>query len=553
MPRLPRPLTDLVEATILQRIVRHFTAVTGHAVSIRDTGGDVLAEADTQPASCDEVDDGDSASITVNHRCLAVMRLGRQLSDTEHQALGEADGAGVAATMTGGNGGPATSVGISREQAASFMGLLADTIAQMCQQGQLLKSRVDDLSTLFELSTLLSGKREMRTVLDTTARSVVELMSVKAASIRLLDASDSELLTEAVHNLSPEYLNKGKILVKGSELDQLALRGEVVYIEDMTEDSRVMYPEDAKREGLASMLCAGMIYRGKPIGVIRIYTAQRQAFSEDRKNLLRAIAQIAAASIRTAQLDAERREQTRIQRQVQLAADVQRKLLPASDPDCAPFEVAGRYEPCFELGGDFYDFIPLESSLGVVIGDVVGKGVAAGLLMASVRASLRAHVEDVYDLDDVMGRVNAALVHDTRDHEFATVFYGTLDRRSLRLTYCSAGHDPSLLLRDGKFKELSVGGMALGIDAGQKYVKGMVDLRPKDVIVLYSDGVPDASNFEGEKFGRQRLREAILEMADHPPRDVVNHILWQVRRFVGLNYRPDDMTIVAVRVNVPRG
>ena len=101
---------------------------------------------------------------------------------------------------------------------------------------------------------------------------------------------------------------------------------------------------------------------------------------------------------------------------------------------------SSRCVPCFELGGDFYDFIQLGSQLGVAIGDVVGKGIAASLLMASVRAALHAHAEVIYDIDRIIARVNATMVRQTLDNEFVTMFYGVIDPVSRRLTYCKAGH-----------------------------------------------------------------------------------------------------------------
>src|SRR5207253_10190817 len=110
--------------------------------------------------------------------------------------------------------------------------------------------------------------------------------------------------------------------------------------------------------------------------------------------------------------------------------------------------------PWLELGGDCYDFMELGGSLGVAIGDVVGKGIAAALLMSAVRSSLRAHVEDIYHIDVVMGKVNAALCRDTLDNEFATLWYGVVDREKMRVTYCSGGHEPVVVFRSGKIEEL---------------------------------------------------------------------------------------------------
>ena len=566
MPSTPDNLTDFIPVATLQRVMDSFTAVTGYRAAIHDTDGTLLAESDPvraaaapdlalEPTPAEHTPDGRPiAPVEVGGRRVGVMRLeddgAANVSSVEaatpRQTLGSAEvGDGDSSSLATADG-PIT----RHADAVRFLHLIADTIAQMCRQGIQLRDRLEEMSTLFELSTLLAGQRELRAVLDTVVRSVAEMMNVKASAIRLLDG-ERDLRIAAVYNLSARYLNKGPMLLDRSTLDQHALRGETIYVDDMATDPRMLYPEDARREGLSSILITGLIYRGKPIGVMRLYTARKRPFNETQRNLFQAVAQLAAAAIRNAQLDAERAVNEQAQRQVQLAAQVQRKLLPASCPDCPPFDVAGRYDPSFELGGDFYDFIPLQGSLGVLMGDVVGKGVPASLLMASVRASIRAHVQDTYDIDRVMAKVNASLTADTRDNEFATVFYGTLNRRTLRLTYCSAGHEPPLLMRNGDITTLTVGGMALGIDAGQSYSKGLIDTKPGDTLLMYTDGVTDALNFAGERFGRARLLQALRDTDGGSARETLNHVLWEVRRFVGLNAQSDDITLVAVKVGQP--
>jgi len=235
--------------------------------------------------------------------------------------------------------------------------------------------------------------------------------------------------------------------------------------------------------------------------------------------------------------------------------------LPRTMPRIKPFEVAGHFAPSFDLGGDFYDFLELGGHLGILIGDVAGKGVPAALLMSSVQASLRAHAQDVYHIDEVLSRVNKALVRDTLDNEFATAWYGVADPNTLRLTYCSAGHDWPLLVRvpkdraveDKDLQRLTADGMALGIDETQKYVKGTFQLKERDVLVAFTDGVHDATNFEGKRFGGTRLRNAVLEvLAAEPeagPARIVDHVLAQVRQHAGLSGRGDDLTLVVMRVS----
>ena len=176
--------------------------------------------------------------------------------------------------------------------------------------------------------------------------------------------------------------------------------------------------------------------------------------------------------------------------------------------------------------------------------------------MASVRASLRAYAQDVFDIDEIISRVNVALTRDTLDKEFATVFYGVLDPQAMRMTYCNAGHEPPLVLRRGEIFALDIGGMILGIDEEQKYEKGVLQFEPGDLLVMYTDGLSEAFNFEQQQFGRERVKQAMRDVANATAHDAMNHILWQMRRFVGLNRSLDDTTIIVVKVDaaaVPHG
>jgi serine phosphatase RsbU (regulator of sigma subunit) len=292
-----------------------------------------------------------------------------------------------------------------------------------------------------------------------------------------------------------------------------------------------------------------------------LYSRVPRSFDDADKRLLASIASQAAVALEQSRLLRLDKEEQVLQRQLQLAADVQRRMLPRGVPNFPNLDVAARYIPSFELGGDFYDFIDLNGHLGLVVGDVVGKGIAAALLMSSVRASLRAFAQDLYDLDEIVSRVNQAMCRDTRDFEFASLWYGVLDIHKMRLTYCSAGHEPPLVVRVPKHRaptmadmdELTVGGMVVGIDPSQRYQRAVFDIRSGDVLVAYTDGLPDATNFNGERFGKQRVRNAVMKCLQDKPNanagEIVERLLWEVRQWSGLSKtRSDDKTLVAVRV-----
>lgn len=439
--------------------------------------------------------------------------------------------------------------GTNRGAAIQFLYLMANAIARLCFEQYHAQQRLEELSVLYKISTVLAGQSNLQETLDIAARSVADQIKVKAVVIRLLEdtAEGPELRRAANTGLSEDYINKGRLLVNRSEMMAAALRGETIYIADMPTDPRVYYPDQARAEGLVSMLCVGIIYQGQPIGTLQLYTEQTRQFTQFEIDLTRAITQLLATAIEKTRLDAARDDNQKMLRQLHLAADVQRRMLPRKMPEIAGYDIAARYVPSFELSGDFYDFINLEHALGIGIGDVVGKGVAASLLMAGVRASLRAFAQDVYDLDEVIARVNRTMCRDTLESEFATLWYGTLDHDTGRLTYCNAGHEPPLVVRGGKLHPLDEGGMIVGVDRDQTYAKGIWDLKPGDMLLLYTDGLPDAMNAEGQRFGRQRTEQLLLDVADKSANEALNHILWTVRQYTGPRRATDDTTLILIK------
>ena len=442
-----------------------------------------------------------------------------------------------------------------------LIGLVTGVIARLCQREQQLRTRVDELVTLYRLTGEFTTERDLEELMDLVAATVVETMGAKGCSLRLLNEEGTELVMEAVAGLSSEYINKGPILLDESKIDQEVLStGEVVYMEDMQTDPRVLYPEEARREGIVSGLCAPMIYKSRPEGAIRVYMAERREFDWFEVSLLKAIASEAAAAIVNARLYSEAVRSANIQRQLRLAGEVQRRMIPDELPAVPGLDIAAIYVPCFELGGDFYDFIRLPSdNLGVAVCDVVGKGVRASLLMASIRAALRAHALNIYDISEILTKVNRDLCIDTLSSDFATLFYGVIDLRSKRFTYANAGHTPPMLVRDGKVRYLQTGGVVLGIDTDLSWSQEVVSLRSGDVIFAHTDGLHEAMNFDDEPFGRARVEAAVLAAIEQQQTSapgvtasgvggIAKHVLWEMRRFAGLQTRPDDLTLIAIKV-----
>ena len=432
--------------------------------------------------------------------------------------------------------------------AASMAISLANQLSRLCEQEVALRERIEELGTLGHMTTLLAGERDLSHRLNAAVRSAVAVLNVKAACIRIFDDASNTLKVAAAYNLSREYMSQVLNEAEASPITKAAFAGETVFIDDLSTDSRVVYQTRAVEEGLVSGMVVGLLYRNKPVGTFHVYTGDYHVFSRSASKLFASIARLTASAIENSRRDAEVAENQRVQRQLKLATDVQRRMLPRTNPTIPGFEIDARYVPSFEIGGDFYDFIQLGPNLGIAVGDVAGKGIAAGLLMAGVRASLRAYAQDLYDIDQVMSRVNRSLASDTLPSEFATVFFGVLDPVARRLTYCNAGHEPPFLLRDGQITKLEDGGMVVGVDPEGVYRRGIADLQPGDLLLFYTDGLPDAQNFDRKRFTKDRVLAALLECANLSAKEAVSHMLWQMRRFAGMNHPTDDTTIVVIRV-----
>lgn len=441
--------------------------------------------------------------------------------------------------------------------------LLGATASGFCRQELALRHGVKEVTALARLSSLLARATDVRAVLDIALESALDVLALDAGSIVLFDRdggvraeNEEDVVLLASRNLSREWLECPSPASKGRAFDRMALRGEMAVSEDLQADDRVLIPDLVRREGLRGFINCGLLFQDKPIGVIRLYSRTPRSFGDADRRLLRSIAHQAAVAVEQARLLRIREEDDRLQRQLELARGVQRRMLPRNVPALPRLDAAARYEPSFALGGDFYDLFELSGHLGLAIGDVAGKGLAAALLMSAVRASLRAHVQDLYHIDEAVQRVNAAMARDLSDNEFATLWYGVVDPGRLVLTYCSAGHDPPFVVRRSagghEVHDLAIGGMAVGIDAGQRYQRATFDLRPRDVLVAYTDGLTDALDFSGRRFGKPRLRQAVLSLLAAEPdataARVIEHVFWELRQHTGVLERPDDQTIVVLRV-----
>lgn len=304
---------------------------------------------------------------------------------------------------------------------------------------------------------------------------------------------------------------------------------------------RIVIPLRAKHE------IVGVVLLGPPAG--------RDSFTTTEKDLLGSSAEVFALLIENVRLSERALEQEKLRRDLALAAEVQRRLLPAHPPRCGSATLAAFTLAARTVGGDYYDFFELPGDrIALAVADISGKGVAAALLMSVVQASLRViSTEGADHPSELVARMNRFVYGSTGNNKYATFFYAQLEDGARRLRYINAGHNPPYLTRrtvEGvETIELSTGGTVLGLFPDVAYEDAAVELRPGDLLVVYTDGVTEALDVHGEEFGEERLKRLLNESLGVAADEVAATLAAALRHWIAGTEQYDDLTFIVVSVN----
>jgi phosphoserine phosphatase RsbU/P len=308
----------------------------------------------------------------------------------------------------------------------------------------------------------------------------------------------------------------------------------------------------------------------------RLYVFSRDpeyAWTETRQKLVRLVADQTAVAIENDQLTAELRKKERLDRELEIGAEIQLQLLPRQCPQIEGIELAARCLTASRVGGDYYDFIPANydqirvkkagrtesNRWSLAIGDVMGKGVPAGLIMTMLRGMLRAEVLNGHSPARILQHLNHVMYSDLENsNRFVTLFYSEYDCNTRTLSYSNAAHNPPLLWQaaTNTIKRLDTLGMLIGLDMDTQYHDAQVQLQPGDAIIYYTDGFTDAANQRGDRFDEENLTRAFQWACRHceSPQDILEHLFEQVQQFTGsTDHTEDDMTLIVLRVKSAAG
>ncbi|MEJ7638312.1 MAG: PP2C family protein-serine/threonine phosphatase, partial [Singulisphaera sp.] len=301
---------------------------------------------------------------------------------------------------------------------------------------------------------------------------------------------------------------------------------------------------------IRSVMCAPLLAPdGEASGIIQLDTSDRKQFQQEDLDVLAAVASQAAIAIQNAAMHETLLARERIERDLKIAEQVQKRFLPQSVPQIDGFEFFAHYNPAYEVGGDYYDFVPLpQNRLAIALGDVSGKGVAAALMMAKFSGDTRYCILTENSPAAAANELNSLLCAAGIEEKFITLSLSVLDLSMRRLTLCSAGHLPLIVRRvDGTIEEVGedIGGFPLGVLPNSSYQQIEVVLAPGDVVVVYSDGVTDRAA-RGELYDSRDHRRLLKRVADSPggPQAVGRAILQDIREFSADHAQADDITLL---------
>ncbi len=421
------------------------------------------------------------------------------------------------------------------------------------------------LKALLEISRNLSSNLKIDSVAPKILDSLLELFGqAERAFLVLLKEDETKWsIRQTFHKTRPPKkaglksslgrvpADEARMSISRSIINHVLGQKKAVLSEDAGNDLNLPTSASIADLKIRSVMCAPLLTPdGEALGILQLDTSDRRKFDQDDLDVLIALAGQAAIALQNAAMHESLLAQERIKRDLGLAQTIQMRFLPRSVPKPPGYEFFAHYHAAYEVGGDYYDFVPLgDTRLAIALGDVAGKGVAAALMMAKFSGDTRYCILTEGAPGPAVDHLNLLLCQAEIDEKFITLSLCVLDLQSRRLTVASAGHLPLMIRRsNGSVEEVGteVSGFPLGIDPVAMYGQVLVDLDPGDVVVIYSDGVTDARSPREELYDSKDNRRLIRRVAESVggPSAVGRAILQELREFSAGHPQADDITLI---------
>lgn len=402
---------------------------------------------------------------------------------------------------------------------------------------------------LSQVSQALILHKPIDELLEEIMDLICKTLPMDRAILMLQEGTPPDLVPKVVRIADPTLVSQ-KIQVSRCILDMVLAENSSVLTIDAQVDPRFQASESIIQTNTHSAMCVPLWNHREIIGVIyadRIFHLDR--FSEEDLKLLTLLSNLAAIKIENAKLIQQAIEKEKMERELALASQIQKNLLPGKNPECENYDIAGCNLTCYQVGGDYYDFIEITPDrMAILVADVSGKGVSAALLMASMRAAIHAELRPDYRPEDLASRLNDFVHRSSSSSNFITFFLMDLEKKTGDIRYINAGHNPPLILgRKGQVSRLESCGFCLGMFPSVNYEPCATRLEAGEVAILYTDGITESRNKNKEEFGEDRLIQTAQKYLDLPAQKMIEFILAEVDKFSEGLEPDDDRTLVIIK------
>ena len=417
------------------------------------------------------------------------------------------------------------------------------------------------LRALNQLAEQLNRSSDVQTTLTSALETLLSLMSLQTAWAFLLPSASSTSISVSISALDRFSLAAACGLPPGLETNDryylktqkichcqaVMLAGQLKRAVNIVECTRLLEASEADgdNQGLMFHASVPILSSGQPLGILNVATQDWQFLTAADLQLLSAVgAQVAIGLERARLFDVAQAQRLRLERELELARQIQDSLLPKELPDIPGFSLAAEWRSALEMAGDFYDiFLLPDGRWGIVVADVADKGAAAAMYMAMTRSLIRTSAAKNSSPASVLREVNQDLLSHSSSDMFVTVFYAVLDAKTQTITYANAGHNPPLLRgAAGGIETLTRTGIALSVMEEVRLFDRSFVFARGDSLIIYTDGIPDALNSQGEEYGMTRLINAISNMSISNARLLLDHLLQEFDEFTGVTAPFDDVT-----------
>jgi sigma-B regulation protein RsbU (phosphoserine phosphatase) len=413
-----------------------------------------------------------------------------------------------------------------------------------------LSSRTDLLRLISKVGVALLSSSGLDETLDQVASLVFQAIPAERVIVMLRKEGSNDEMEIKVARIRGREEPIPEVRISRTVMNEVIENHKSVLTSDAQQDPKFA-SQTMILQGIRSVLAVplsvdennifGLIYADSP--------THTTTFKAEHLDILTTLASVAAIRVENASLLEERINRERMERELELATEIQQRFQPSAPPIVEGYEFQGISFSCYEIGGDYYDFIPRgDGTMLIALGDVSGKGTAAALLMSSLHAAIHGQVAAKTPLQEAIVSVNEYLAENTPANRFVTLFTAELNASTGMLRYINAGHNPPLVGRaNGQIEQLSSGGLPLGIMPVAEYDVGEIMLNSGDVLVVYSDGVSEANNLQEEEFGLERLTQVVRSNLKATASGIRDKIESALSAFTGTAPANDDITLVIVK------